>query len=55
MEPLKLTITSGRAGQPKVYLFTHDGLRRKTMLPVENGTFTIDGTRDKTPSYLLEF
>ncbi len=26
-----------------------------TTLPVENGTFTIDGTRDKTPYYLVEF
>lgn len=55
MEPVKATITLSRAGTPKLFLLDHDGLRTQTTLPVENGTFTIDGARDKTPYYLLEF
>ena len=55
MEPVKATITLLKPGTPKLVLLDHDGLRTATTLPVENGTFTIDGTRDKTPYYLIEF
>jgi len=55
MEPVKATITLSKPGSPKLYLLDHDGLRTQTTLPVKNGTFTIDATRDKTPYYLVEF
>jgi hypothetical protein len=55
MEPVKATISILRPGTPKLVFLDHDGLRTTATLPVENGTFTIDGTRDKTPYYLLEF
>jgi hypothetical protein len=55
MEPVKATITLSRPGTPKLVLLDHDGLRTQTTLPVENGTFTMDGARDKTPYYLIEF
>jgi hypothetical protein len=55
MEPVKATITLSKPGTPKLFLLDHDGLRTQTTLPVKNSTFTIDGTRDKTPYYLLEF
>jgi hypothetical protein len=55
MEPVKATISLGRAGRPKVHLLSHDGLRTKTTLSIENGTVTLDTARDKTPYYLVEF
>ena len=55
MEPVKATISILKPGTPKLVLLDHDGLRTQTTLPIENGTFTIDGTRDKTPYYLVEF
>lgn len=55
MEPVKATITLAKPGTAKLFLLDHDGLRTQTTLPVQNGVFTIDGARDKTPYYLLEF
>jgi len=55
MEPVKATIALGKAGHPKVYLLSHDGLRTKTTLPTENRTVSIDTARDKTPYYVVEF
>ena len=55
MEPVKTTITLSKPGTPKLSLLDHDGLPHQTTLPVENGTSTADGVRDKTPYYLLEF
>jgi hypothetical protein len=55
MEPVKATITLAKPGTPKLSLLDHDGLRTQTTLPIQNGTFTIDGLHDKTPYYLLEF
>ena len=55
MEPVKAAITISKAGAPKLTLLDHDGLRTQTTLAVKDGTFTIDGARDKTPYYLIEF
>jgi hypothetical protein len=55
MEPVKATITLSKPGTPKLYLLDHDGLRTETTIPIQDGRFTIDGTRDKTPHYLLEY
>ncbi len=55
MEPVKATITILKPGTPKLVLLDHDGLRTAATLPIENSTFTIDGARDKTPYYLVEF
>ncbi len=55
MEPVKATIGIVKAGAPKLFLLDHDGLRTQATLPINNGTFTIDGARDKTPYYLVEF
>jgi hypothetical protein len=55
MEPVKATITLSKPGTPKLVLLDHDGLRTQNALPIENGTFTIDSARDKTPYYLIEF
>jgi hypothetical protein len=55
MEPVQATITVSRPGTPKLVLLDHDGLRTETTLPIQDGQFTIDGARDKTPYYLIEF
>jgi len=55
MEAVKATITIRRAGGPKVVLLDHDGLPTDATLPVADGTFQIDGGRDKTPYYLVTY
>jgi hypothetical protein len=55
MEPVKATITVTRPGTPKLIVLDHDGLRTPTTLAVRDGAFTIDGARDKTPYYVVEF
>jgi hypothetical protein len=55
MEPVKATIKIHRPGALKLRLLDHDGLRTETTLPIQDGVVTIDGTRDKTPYYLIEF
>ncbi len=55
LEPVRATITLSKPGTPKLVLLDHDGLRTSATLPVEKGTFTIDGARDKTPYCLVEF
>jgi hypothetical protein len=56
MEPVKAAIGIAKIGTPKVFLLDHDGLRTQATLPVQaNNTLAIDGTRDKTPYYLIEY
>jgi hypothetical protein len=55
MEPVKAAITIRKAGSPKVFLLDHDGKMTDRTLPIENGTVTIDGARDKTPYYLVRY
>ena len=55
MEPVKATITIRKAGDPTVYLLDHDGCRTSATLPVSNGTFEIDGSRDETCYYLVSY
>ncbi|MGQ9574837.1 MAG: hypothetical protein ACUVUC_05930 [Thermoguttaceae bacterium] len=55
MEPVRAEITIRRPGRMKVTLLDHDGMRTAGTLPVQGGAFTIDGAKDKTPYYLVEF
>jgi hypothetical protein len=55
LEAVKAEISIERPGEATVVLLDHDGLRTDRTIPVENGTFTIDGSRDKTPYYLIEY
>jgi hypothetical protein len=55
MEPVKAQITIRKQGDPVVHVLDHDGCRTDKTLPVQNGTFTIDGARDRTPYYLVEY
>ena len=54
-QPVNARIAIRRTGTPKVIALDHDGKPTEAVVPVENGAFTIDGARDKTPYYLLEF
>jgi len=63
MEPVKAEITIHRAGNspdgrrasPKVVVLDHDGFSTGQTIPVADDTFTIDGTRDKTPYYIVQY
>jgi hypothetical protein len=55
MEPVRAAIALRRAGAPTVHLLDHDGLRTEKKLAVRDGTFEIDGARDRTPYYLIEY
>ena len=55
LEPVKAIITINRPGASRLRLLDHDGLRTETTLPIQNGAVVIDGARDKTPYYLIEF
>jgi hypothetical protein len=54
MEPVKATIALP-SGAARVTLLDHAGQRTDKTLPLEGNKFTVDGTRDKTPYYLVEF
>ncbi len=55
MEPVKATIKIDRPGRATVHVLGQDGSMTDRTLPVENGQFTIDGARDKTPYYLVTY
>jgi hypothetical protein len=55
MEPVVASIRIDRPGTPKVILLDHDGRPTGRTLDVQGGSFTIDGTRDKTPYYLVTY
>ncbi len=55
MEPVKATIRIDRPGEATVHVLDHDGARTGRTLPIEDGRFTIDGARDKTPYYLVTY
>jgi hypothetical protein len=55
LEPVKARLVLRRSGSPRVHLLDHDGRRTGASLPVENGAFAIDGARDRTPYYLIQY
>jgi len=55
MEPVKARIEIRKGGRARVFLLDHDGRRTDQTLPVSGGAFEIDGARDKTPYYLVEY
>ncbi len=55
MEPVKARITINKPGGPTVHVLDHAGCRTGRSLPVKGTTFTIDGARDKTCYYLVEY
>ena len=55
MEPVRARLSLQRAGTPQVFALDHDGRLTTTAIPVRNGVLDIDGTRDKTPYYLVRY
>ena len=57
LESVKARITLNRSGGgiPRVIVLDQDGRRTENTITVTDGSFTIDGTRDKTPYYLIEY
>ncbi|UCC96928.1 MAG: hypothetical protein JSW66_13920 [Phycisphaerales bacterium] len=55
MEPVEAEITIRKPGNPQVIVLDHDGLPTGRGIPVADGTFTIDGARDKTPYYVVRY
>jgi glycosyl hydrolase family 42 (putative beta-galactosidase) len=54
LEPVAAEITIENCQGAHVTLLDHDGRRTTRTLPVQNGHFTLDGSHDQTPYYLLE-
>lgn len=55
LEPVKAEIAIRKQGAPTVHVLDHAGTRTgKTLKPI-NGAFTIDGVRDNTCYYLIEY
>lgn len=55
MEPVRATIRIDRPGRPTVTLLDHNGRRTGKTLPVRDRAFSIDGSRDRTPYYLVTY
>jgi len=55
MEPVKAEIALHRTGLPTVYVLDHNGRRTDKTLPVVDGKFEIDGARDRTCYYLVQY
>ena len=55
MEPITARVEIRRKGAPVVHVLDHDGRKTGRTLPVSNGTFEIDGARDKTCYYLVSY
>jgi hypothetical protein len=55
MEAVRAQIKLGRSGSPRVHILDHDGRRTGRRLKVTNKGFEIDGAKDHTPYYLVEY
>jgi hypothetical protein len=55
LEPVKASFTLRRPGAARLILLDHDGKRTDRGQPIRNSAFTIDGAKDRTPYYLIEF
>ena len=55
LEPVRATLKIKRSGAPTVNILDHNGRRTGRTLPVKNGSFTIDGAKDKTMYYEIYY
>jgi hypothetical protein len=55
MEPVRARIELARSGTPTVHVLDHDGLRTGRKLDYSDKGFTVDGAKDRTPYYLVEY
>ena len=55
LEPVKAEIAIRKQGAATVHVLDHAGVRTGKTLKLTNDAFTIDGERDKTCYYLIEY
>ena len=55
LEPVKAEITIRKQGDATVHVLDHAGVRTGKTLEPTDGVFTIDGGRDRTCYYLIEY
>ena len=55
LESVKATVTIGKRQIEAVNILDHDGRRTGRTLPVKDGRFTLDGTKDKAIYYEVVF
>ncbi|MCH5375489.1 MAG: hypothetical protein JJ992_16080, partial [Planctomycetes bacterium] len=55
LEPVVARISVHKGGQPQVHILDHDGRRTGKTLPIAEGSFQIDGARDQTCYWLVEY
>ena len=55
LEPVKATVSVAGQEIEAVNVLDHDGRRTDRTLPVTEGRFTLDGTKDKTIYYEIVF
>jgi len=55
LEPVRAEITIRKPGAATVHVLDHAGVRTGKKLTPINGAFTVDGARDKTCYYLIEY
>jgi hypothetical protein len=55
MEPITAKIAIRKKGSPTLHVLDHAGRKTGRTLPVSNGTFEINGSRDKTCYYLVSY
>jgi hypothetical protein len=55
LEPVRATLTFSSRRIASVNVLDHDGRRTGKSLPVTDGRFSIDGARDKTLYYEVQF
>ena len=55
LEPVRATVTFSGRSVAAVNVLDHDGRRTGRSLPVADGRFSIDGARDKTLYYEVQF
>ncbi len=55
LEPVRAAITIERRGRPTVHVLDHDGRRTGRTLPVQDGTFRIDGARNSAVYYEIVY
>ena len=55
LEPVVAEITLKRGGIPTVHILNHSGVKTGATIPVIDGSFTLDTSRDASPYYLITF
>lgn len=55
MEPVRVTITLLRQGNPTIYVLDQEGRKTGDIVAARNGILEIDTGQHKTPYFLIEY